>query len=440
MPKKIANISDPAMQNISLAGGKGAGLSKLMGIEGINVPKGFIVTTEAYHDIVGAVVSPFIQQLKENPALNLSDLSAEIKRAISSLVLSPDFEKELKEAIESMGTDVVFAIRSSATAEDLPDASFAGQQDTFLNILDFSNVKSAIIACFASLYNERAIAYRIKNQFNENDVSMAVVLQLMIPSQVSGVLFTADPISSDRCTVVVEAVEGLGEDLVSGRKSPATWHIKNKEVRLGTKTSPPLDEALIRTLAGIGEKIEEVFGQPQDIEWCYLDGQFYIVQARPITALYPAPKSHDKFKRCYMSFAHMQMMTDVMLPLGISFSRLLADFALKEAGGRLYIDITHDIKSIYGRKMVFQKAANLDPLMESALKDVVSRKEYIKSIPKAKGSFGTAAFLVPILKSAYKIYRRGTVRDIENYLEQHAEALQRLRCGWNRCTAKRLLT
>jgi pyruvate,water dikinase len=369
------------------------------------------------------MIARYMQRLKETSTPNIAELSAEIKQTICGLVFPPDFETELKEVLQVMGQGSILTVRSSATAEDLPDASFAGQQDTFLNVHGYDNLKSAITSCFASLYNERAIAYRIKNQFDENDISMAVILQRMIPSKVSGVMFTADPMSSDRYTVVVEAVEGLGEDLVSGRKTPVTWYIKNGELRRDGKNAPPLDEPLIKALVQIGKNIESVCDRPQDIEWCYLDGQFHIVQARPITTLYPAPENHDGFKRCYMSFAHMQMMTDVMLPLGTSFSRLLADFALKEAGGRLYIDITHDIKGFYGRKMVFQKAANLDPLMESALKDVVGRKEYLKSIPNGKGSFGTAAFLAPILKSAYNIYRRGTVQDIKVYLERQHESL-----------------
>ena len=423
MSKRIVEISDKSMQNISLAGGKGASLSKLMEITGINVPDGYIVTTEAYHTIISPIVIPFLQKIKDATPQNIAKLSESIKQSINDVTLPLDFEAELRKALETMGQEAMIAVRSSATAEDLPDASFAGQQDTFLNVQGYDNIKSAIIACFASLYNERAIAYRMRNQYNENDISMAVALQRMIPSQVSGVMFTADPLSSDRCTMVIEAVEGLGENLVSGRKTPVSWHIKNGKVRQDDKATSPLDTTQITELGQIGRNIEIVYGQPQDIEWCYLDGKFYIVQARPITTLYPAPESYDGFKRCYMSFAHMQMMTDVMLPLGTSFSRLLADFALKEAGGRLYIDITHDIKGFYGRKMVFQKAANLDPLMESALKNVVGRKEYLNNIPKGKGSFGTAAFLVPILKSAYHIYRRGGVNDIESYLSKQRESL-----------------
>ena len=455
---KIVSISDPSMQNIQFAGGKGASLSRLKDISGINVPDGYIITTEAYRAIVSPMIARFMQRLKETPTLNVAELSADIKQTICGLTLPPDFETELKEVLQTMGQDMVFAVRSSATAEDLPDASFAGQQDTFLNVQGYDNIKSAIISCFASLYNERAITYRTRNernQFDENDTSMAVVLQRMIPSQVSGVMFTADPMSSDRHTVVIEAVKGLGEDLVSGRKTPVTWHIKNGELhgkmqselqgkmhgklhgelqgkmqgelhgelQQDGKTAPPLDNVLLKTLVQIGKKIESVCGQPQDIEWCFLDGQFYIVQARPITTLYPAPESRDGFKRCYMSFAHMQMMTDSMLPLGISFSNMISDVPLNEAGGRLYIDITHDISNLYGRKMVFQKAANLDLLMDSALQEVVGRKAYLKNIPKGKNSFGSAGFLMPILKNAYKIYRHGTIQDIEKYLKKQREGL-----------------
>ena len=403
------------MQNIRLAGGKGAGLSRLMGIAEINVPEGYIITTEAYHTIVSPIIAPYIQRLKESSVLNAAELSAEIKHAICDLILSPDFEMELKGVLKTMGADAVFAVRSSATAEDLPDASFAGQQDTLLNVQGYDNIKSAIIACFASLYNERAIAYRIKNQFDENDVSMAVVLQRMIPSQASGVLFTADPMSSDRHTVVIEAVEGLGEDFVSGRKTPVTWYFKNGELRQEGKAVPPLSEIQIKSLVDIGEKIGSVYNQPQDIEWCWVDNIFYVVQSRAITTLYPPPESKDGFKRCFISAGHIQMMTDAMRPLGISMMKPLAQFQTQEVGGRLYIDVTGDLKSVYGKMMLKQRLTNMDPLMWDAVKTILTRKEYIKSIPGAKSSFGSIPNIGVMLVNALRLSLKGDLSRINAY-------------------------
>ncbi|MCL1848716.1 MAG: phosphoenolpyruvate synthase [Clostridiales bacterium] len=421
--KYIYPITDPAMQNSGLAGGKGASLSRLAGIGGFNVPEGYIVTTEAFRLMIQPALSPFLQRLHDREPGDIAGLSMEVKAAIKQLEVAQDLRLALTETLEAMGQGASLAVRSSATAEDLPEASFAGQLDSFLHVQGIDALQEAVLACFASLYNARALSYRSKNHFSESDIPMAVVLQRMVQPLASGVMFTADPMTSDRHTIVVEAVEGLGDALVSGLKTPVTWHIRNEALQQLGGADPPLSQALITELAMLGKDIEAFCHQPQDIEWCYGSGGFHIVQSRAITTLFPSPVSADGFNRCYISFAHMQMMTDVMLPLGVSFSNMISQVPLNESGGRLYIDVTHDLSNLYGRQMVFQKAANLDPLMDSALKEVVRRKAYLKSIPKGKNSFGSAGFLVPILLSAYRIKRNGSAQDIETYLAQQEISL-----------------
>ncbi|MEM5767586.1 MAG: PEP/pyruvate-binding domain-containing protein, partial [Bacillota bacterium] len=146
---------------------------------------------------------------------------------IEKIRLPGEFEAEVANVLSQYGAELLYAVRSSATAEDLPGASFAGQQDTFLNVSGAAGVCEAIVKCWASLFNERAVAYRIKNGFPHDKVSIAVVVQKMVDSEISGVLFTADPMTSDRFTTVIEAVSGLGEELVSGRKKPALWKLRD---------------------------------------------------------------------------------------------------------------------------------------------------------------------------------------------------------------------
>jgi len=185
------------------------------------------------------------------------------------------------ESLSRHGDSFPYAVRSSATAEDLPGASFAGQQDTFLNVIGLKNICEAIVKCWASLFNQQAVAYRMKNGFPHAKVTIAVVVQKMVDSEVSGVLFTADPMTSDRFTTVIEAVRGLGEDLVSGRQKPFEWKLRDGKPQ---KTSDgdgeaPLEETHLLELTELGKRIEAAFGCEQDIEWCYTKDGFSIVQA-----------------------------------------------------------------------------------------------------------------------------------------------------------------
>lgn len=423
----LLNLAQSAAGDISLTGGKGANLSRLGAVDGIQVPGGFVVTTDAFRALCAGVVASCGKALQtaSSPA-ELVRAGAEIRQAIRNTPIPAEFLQAIEAALAAYPPDILFAVRSSATAEDLPDASFAGQQDSYLNVRA-ADVPRAVMDCFASLYNDRAVAYRMKNGYPHEDVAIAVVVQQMVPAEVSGVLFTADPMTSDRLTCVIEAVEGLGEELVSGRKTPFTWRLRNGKITADSSATAPLTDSQLRELAAIGKRIEAAFGAPQDIEWCWADGRFFIVQSRSITTLYPVPESRDGLKRVFVSAGHMQMMTDIMLPLGMSFMKLIALFRMVEVGGRLYIDVTHDMRTAYGKKMIRTKLAATDPLTNQAIEEVLSRQDYIRSIPKGPGSFSSFSGWLPLVREGIRLYRRNDPADIDRYIDRMQRRVAQLK-------------
>ncbi len=422
----LLNLTDTAAGDISLTGGKGANLHRLLSMDGIHIPGGFVITTNAFTRLCGSVVESSREKLRQSVAPEgVARVGTEIRQAIQSLSIPEGFLREVETTLASYPPDALFAVRSSATAEDLPDASFAGQQDSYLNV-PAADVPRAVMNCFASLYNDRAVAYRVKNGYSHEEVSIAVVVQEMIPAQDSVVLFTADPTTSDRLTSVIEAVEGLGEDLVSGRKNPFIWRLRNGKIQSDNSEPPPLVASQLQELSAIGKRVEAAFGSPQDIEWCWVDGGFSIVQSRAITTLFPAPESRDGLKRAFVSAGHMQMMTDVMLPLGMSFMKLIALFRMVETGGRLYIDITHDMKTLYGKKMIRTKLSATDPLTHHAIEEVLARKDYIRGIPKGPGSFSSFNGWLPMIREGIRLYRRNDPSDIDRYIARMERSVTQL--------------
>lgn len=427
MEKYLIGLKNRDAQNLSVSGGKGASLARLHGISDIPVPDGFVATAQSYMEIAAAL--PEIQKLlealgktTEEQTDRIHQLSVQIKDRIENIVFPASFISELDKNLSDYGASFSYAVRSSATAEDLPGASFAGQQDTFLNVCGTVDICNAIAKCWASLFNERAIAYRIKNGFEHDKVTIAVVVQKMVHSEISGVMFTADPMTYDRYTTVVEAVRGLGEDLVSGRKKPVGWAIQDGKVKQTSEGENLLTDRQLLELGEIGKRIEAMFGCEQDIEWCYEKGQFFIVQARPITTLYPLPKSPDGYKHCAISVGHLQMMTDIVLPLGISMLQKSNFFSVMELGGRMFMDITYDIAKPIGRRRALSEAGIKDPLMYAALKKIFERKDYIRGLPDGPKGLIKVVGLGGILAGALKIYRRNDEADIDAYVgRQNAE-------------------
>jgi len=318
--KLIAAIAGFSKEDVALAGGKGANLGELTRA-GISVPPGFVVTVHAYKRLLDEAqlhqqAERLLADLDVNDRSSLELTAAEIRRLIAGAEMPDDLASQIRTAYREMVPGPV-AVRSSATAEDLEEASFAGQQETYLNIEGEADVVRAVQNCWASLFEDRAIFYRANAGFGQLDVGIAVVVQRMVQSRRSGVIFTVHPVTGDRDTIVIEAVLGLGEAAVSGVVTPDLYvvnkgtlaiderNVSHQERQLvRSETSGPgeenntwlpipipqansqkLSDQEIAELAGIARRIEEHYGSPQDIEWAEEAGEFYIVQARPVTTI-----------------------------------------------------------------------------------------------------------------------------------------------------------
>jgi pyruvate,water dikinase len=395
-------------------GGKGANLGELSRIKEIQVPEGFCVSTEAYKKIAenNQELNNLLDELthlKAEEMGNISKISAKIRMAIERVPISKDIAEEIGAYLTTFGEKDAFAVRSSATAEDLPTASFAGQQDTYLNIIGKTAILQHISKCWASLFTERAVIYRLQNGFDHRKVYLSVVVQKMIFPQAAGILFTADPVTSNRKVLSIDASFGLGEAMVSGlvntdlykvcngritdkkisTKKLAIYALKDggtKEQKIGPEkqNEQALTDEQILELERIGRKIEKHFDRPQDIEWCLADDTFYIVQSRPITTLFPIPETNDQENHVYVSVGHQQMMTDPMKPLGLSLWQLTAFRPMFEAAGRLFVDVAPNLASPAGRKTIIEVMGQHDPLIEDALIAIIERGDFIKPVPDDK--------------------------------------------------------
>ncbi|MEU1687047.1 rifamycin-inactivating phosphotransferase [Micromonospora sp. NPDC005707] len=398
-------------RQVAIVGGKGAHLGALARIGGIRVPAGFCVTTDAFRRIMAEAPS-IDDRLDQLARLNPDDreavraLSAEIRRTIEGTVLPDDVAAAITRALSRLDERAAYAVRSSATAEDLPTASFAGQQDTYLNVMGTAAILRHVSRCWASLFTERAVTYRQRNGIDHRTVHMAVVVQQMVFPQVSGILFTADPVTSNRRVASVEASFGLGEALVSGLVNADAYRVRDGEIvdkAIATKRlavhalpaggtteqaidperqdQPVLTDAQVVRLVELGRRIEAHFGHPQDIEWCLVDDDFQIVQSRPITTLFPVPEIGDEENHVFISVGHQQMMTDPMRPLGLSMWQLTAMAPMHAAGGRLFVDATRALASPSSRAGLLEMAGRSDPLVRDALETVIDRGDFIPSLP-----------------------------------------------------------
>ncbi len=407
----VLGLEEIDKTQVALVGGKGAQLGELSRIEGIRVPPGFCITTEAFRRIMTTV--PWIDhQLDRLGHLDPDDrqaigtLSAEIRRTVEEIAIPGDLAAAVTSAVTRLGGQAAYAVRSSATAEDLPTASFAGQQDTYLNVIGSAAILKDVSRCWASLFTERAVTYRLRNGFDHRKVYMAVVVQQMLFPQAAGILFTADPVTSNRKVVSIEASFGLGEALVAGLVNPDVYTVRDGEIlaqAVGTKRlaihawpaggtrelaiepenqeQPALTDAQIVRLAQLGRRIEAHFGHPQDIEWCLVDDGFQIVQSRPITTLFPIPATSDQGNHVYLSVGHQQMMTDPMKPLGLSLWQLTTPRPMAEAGGRLFVDVTQILASPASRAGLLEVVGKSDPLTGDALQTILERDGFISSLP-----------------------------------------------------------
>ncbi|MEV3985800.1 rifamycin-inactivating phosphotransferase [Nonomuraea sp. NPDC049758] len=407
--------------NLADVGGKGVALGELSRIDGVRVPDGFCVTTDAFQRVVSAAPSfdaqlDLLSKVDPDDRAAVRALSAEIRAVIEGAPVPDDVVAAIGESLARLGEQAACAVRSSATAEDLPTASFAGQQDSYLNVVGPAEVLRHVRRCWASLFTERAVVYRRRNGFDHRGVRMAVVVQRMVFPEAAGVLFTADPVTSDRKAAVVEAVWGLGEALVSGVVAGDVYTVRDDrvvDVSVGAKArvvraSPAggteegpveaersvrralTDEQAVR-LVGLGRRIEAWFGRPQDIEWCLAGEEFHVVQSRPITTLFPVPVADDQDNHVYVSVGHQQMMTDAMKPLGLSFWQLTTSRPMAEAGGRLFVDVAPVLATAAGRANLIGTLGKSDPLIRDALQTVVDRGDFIRAVPQEESGVAPAA-------------------------------------------------
>lgn len=386
---------------LPLVGGKAANLGELVSA-GLPVPGGFCLTTDAYSlatesdalsDVHRALVSTPADQLPD-----LAGLAGLAREIIRRAAIPPGIAAAVGKAYAALGHDVPVAVRSSATAEDLPFASFAGQQDTYLNVVGSAAVLEAVRNCWASLWTDRAVTYRANRGIDPATVSLAVVVQRMVDAEAAGVMFTANPLTGRRQQAVIDASPGLGEAVVSGAVNPDHFVVDTGtgqvlERRLGDKrilvrplpgggtesvdvpgagASACLTYAQATELAALGGRVERHFGSPQDTEWALDgDGRLWLTQSRPITTLYPLPERPPAGPglRVYLCFSLAQGLTRPLTPMGLAAFRLIASSVARaarfevpeprsgpspyaEAGQRIYFDLTAVARSTTGRRIV----------------------------------------------------------------------------------------
>jgi len=424
MSRYVLDFQEIDQTQVAVVGGKGARLGELSRIEGLRVPAGFCVTTDAFQRIMADAPSiddrlDRLSRLKPDDREAIRALSAEIRRTLAGIAIPDDLAAAITRPLARLGEQTACAVRSSATAEDLPTASFAGQQDTYLNVVGPAAILPHVSRCWASLFTERAVIYRLRNGLDHRKVHMAVVVQQMVFPQAAGILFTADPVTGNRKVASVEASFGLGEALVSGLVNADVYKVRDGAVVAkavaakqraihaspagGTQEQaieperqeqPALTDAQVVRLAQMGRRIEAHFGRPQDIEWLLVDDEFQIVQSRPITTLFPIPEAADRENHVYVSVGHGQMMTEAMRPLGVSVWQLTAMAPMHEAGGRLFVDVTQRLASPTTRVGLLEVMGRGDPLIGDALQTILDRGDFIRSLPDA-GPGGAPAGAAP---------------------------------------------
>lgn len=377
-------------------GGKGANLGE-MTHAGLPVPYGFCLTTRVYDEFA--------------EGLELDGLSGEEARALLQKgSLSASCIQQMKDALKEFPEGTLFSVRSSATAEDLPYASFAGQQDTYLNV-NAAGLEEAVKNCFVSLYTDRAVSYRQQNGIEKP--SMSVVVQQMVRSDASGVMFTVDPVSGRRTRLVIDAVFGLGEAIVSGLVSPdhivydrkkrviVSEEIACKEFAImplpcgGTEhktlhtTEPVLNKEMIGELAAMGDLLEKHYGAPQDVEWAIQDGKLYLLQTRAITSLYPVPEVNDGKFHFFYNMGYQQMNTAAMPVMALDCllgatnlrDEDLLDYKsvlVYEIGQHLFLDYSMLFWAKPARRIYYKLMPLMDPLVISAIKELLSRNEKLQ--------------------------------------------------------------
>ena len=406
-------LSDLSSADLPDAGGKGASLGAMLQA-GLPVPEGFAVLTEAYRAFVrhNGFEEP-VRALVEDVAADDPEALAAAAQALKDRFIAGEIPADIARSIAGAYAEAgggLVVVRSSATAEDLPGASFAGQHDSFLNVEGAEDVADAVRRCWASLWNPRAVSYRKRVGLDTTEIGIAVVVQRMIDAERAGVLFTANPLDHRRDRMLLSASFGLGEAVVGGDVSPDNWvldasgkvlthHLSDKQVITlregkGTVNRPmpeekrravSLTDAEVAELARLGARAQAHFDGPQDLEWAIESGRIYLVQSRPITSLFPLPEPlprPDEGLRLYLCFnVHAQQMLEPFTPAGVDWWRaIVSGFAhaatgrperelpwLKLAAGRLFADITELLRKPGRWPKLAEAASDKDPITGQAL-------------------------------------------------------------------------
>ena len=363
---------------LRLVSGKALNLGKLVAA-GLPVPRGFCLTTVAYQlaappglgalaaelDAIGSGTATGSGPATPVPG-DLSPVAARARRLIEESPIPPEVDAAVRKTYEVMGGSVPVAVRSSATAEDLPFASFAGQQDSFLDVTGADAVVEAVRRCWASLWSERAVAYRSANGISNRDVGLAVVVQVMVDAATAGVLFTANPVTGTRTETVINASPGSGQAVVSGSVNPDQFVLETASAQVTRSTrggpesgrSPSLSGPQLQELTALGDGVQRLFGAPQDIEWAIeTGGKIWLTQSRPITTLYPlpepAPDDAAAGTRLYLCGTLFQGLTRPITPLGLAVLEMMRNskgpWRYTNPGLRMYIDLTAVARSKSGR-------------------------------------------------------------------------------------------
>lgn len=464
-PPLILPFSDIRAKDIPLVGGKGANLGE-MSHAGFPIPPGFCLTTAAFQQFMDACPET-IELYKLLASITPADVEKvrtvgeRVRKTLMSVPIPEVVAAAVRKQWRALGSKHAYAVRSSATAEDLPDASFAGQQDTYLNIIGEDALLDAVQRCWVSLFTDRAILYRAQNDFPHHGVQLSVVVQQMVMSEKSGIMFTADPLTGHRHTVSIDASFGLGEALVSGIVSPDSYRVDKRGFKIierriaeklvaifpekggGTRqaTLAPalqsqtvLSDAEITALAKMGHTIETHYGTPQDIEWGMADGKIYLLQSRPITSLYPIDglKSPDESLHIFFSMGHQQMMTRAMVPLSLSSFPLILPVArakdslespfLRNSGGRLFTDVTLLLRHPILRKVVFGGMAQFDARAPEAFRLAMQRPEF-QGAHGIKFSFSALKWVAGIFRQVWiALWRQdytGFVDGVDRLIAKH---------------------
>jgi rifampicin phosphotransferase len=468
---------------LELAGGKGANLVRLTRA-GFDVPRGFIVSTVAYREFVKAnglegVIGQALEELEPEDTNELENASQAIRSAFLQGDIPARIHLEILSAYSELphpaslsqrerGWGEGVAVRSSATAEDLPDLSFAGQQDTYLNVIGEEPILQAVVNCWSSLWTARAIGYRMRNRISQDEAALAVVVQEMVQSDVSGVLFTANPLTGALNESVIDATFGLGEALVSGQVEPDhfvlsplpqgdRWGVRAKT--LGAKSiatrskagggvesieeksaaRQTLTESQIQRLAETGQRIQKEYGAPQDIEWAFAEDKLYILQSRGITSLFPVPQVSFDPLLVWFSFGAVQGLVGPITPLGLDGIRHVVAGAgrmfhvtiqpdevdvFAPAGERVWIKVSDVMHHPLGSRIFKVALGIIEPSIGQILRPFAAdpRMEVGKGKIKFTTVWRLARFAIPIvLKFIHNMARPETARarfdaDIETYL------------------------